>query len=132
MDINYENTFVHNFINKRYRDRLLFELNSDKKRAKAIDRFSHDAESLIKADKIFAKGNISRTILEHELQKRKFAAAYVLSSNYLQGVSLPIEEALAYFEDECMPVIMIFSSDFAVIKTEFEFVAEKYILSNSQ
>lgn len=40
--------FANNFINTIYRDRLLFELKTSKKRLKALMRFSHNTNDLIK------------------------------------------------------------------------------------
>ena len=50
-----EESFVNNYINPLYRDRLLFEFKSSKKRLTAIMRFSHNIDSLVKENKVFSK-----------------------------------------------------------------------------
>ena len=47
MDKSIEQFFVKTYIDKDYQERLLFELNSMKKRSKALSRFSHDAETVL-------------------------------------------------------------------------------------
>ena len=48
MDKSIERFFVKTYIDKDCQERLLFELNSMKKRSKALSRFSHDAETVLK------------------------------------------------------------------------------------
>ena len=48
MNKSVEQFFVKTYIDKDYQERLLFELNSIKKRSKALSRFSHDVESFLK------------------------------------------------------------------------------------
>ena len=48
MNKSVEQFFVKTYIDKDYQERLLFELNSIKKRSKALSRFSHDVESFFK------------------------------------------------------------------------------------
>ncbi len=47
MDYSAEERFIKNFIKKRYRERLLFELTTPKKRYDGLDRFCHQASELI-------------------------------------------------------------------------------------
>ena len=60
MDCFSEKIFVNNFIVKRLRDRVLYELSSCKHREKAIDRFSHNIDDIIIYENIFMRSkNIS-------------------------------------------------------------------------
>ena len=58
MNVNLEEKFVNNFINASYRERLLFELKTHKKRLKALMRFSHDIDKLVKVGSIISKSKI--------------------------------------------------------------------------
>ena len=48
MDFSIENKFVKEYIKKEYQERLLFELQSKKHREKAIARFAHSSETILK------------------------------------------------------------------------------------
>ncbi len=50
-----EEKFVNDFINPSYRDRLLFELKTSKKRLNALMRFSHNTNNLVKKDVLYSK-----------------------------------------------------------------------------
>lgn len=117
MNVNLEEKFINDFINASHRDRLLFELKTQKKRLKALMRFSQDIEKLVKAGSIISK---SKTFDEKELKKffkgREF---YVISLKYLDGIMMNINEILCHIYDEHLPVI-ICGEDVAVIKKEFE------------
>lgn len=129
MDKDIEKKFVENFIQKRYRDRLLFELNSPKKRVDFLSRFCHNADEIIDPNKIVLKGKKIDTDIEKELKQHKINdEVYVLSFKYSQGQSLGLQEALDYCEEENMPVIIILSDDLALIKTEVEFGAPLKLL----
>ena len=69
MTINhFEEVFIDKFVVKQIKDRLLYELSSVKYREKAIWRFSHGAENILKSSKIVFKGtsnNIPELILKY-------------------------------------------------------------------
>ena len=48
MDFSIENDFVKRAIKKDYQERIIFELQSQKYREKAIDRLSHSPETILK------------------------------------------------------------------------------------
>ena len=48
MDFDIEIGFVKKYIKKEYQDRLIFELKSKKHREKAVSRFSHFSENILK------------------------------------------------------------------------------------
>ena len=125
-----EKAFINNFVKKQYQERLLFEFNSDKKRENALDRFSHNIEDIVRADRIILSGTkISKPDIERELKLKKInALAYVISSRYIQGQFFDVQEALSFCEDECMPVIIIFSEKMAFIKAEVEYGAPMKML----
>ena len=124
-----EESFVNNYINPLYRDRLLFEFKSSKKRLTAIMRFSHNIDSLVKENKVFSKlKEIDDKKLKLFLKGKEL---YVVSFKYLDGILMGVNEAVNYVCNEYMPVI-IFGANVAVIKKEFEKGGDNiYLLKNS-
>lgn len=109
--------FANNFINTIYRDRLLFELKTSKKRLKALMRFSHNTNDLIKKDMIYSRlKNFDYNELKLFLNDKEF---YVISFKYLDGIIMNVVEILDYIRDEYMPVIVC-GNNIAVIKKEVE------------
>ncbi len=53
----YEKDFVQNYIVKNRRERLLYELTTEKKRYQGLDRFCHECDTLLDPKKIVLKGN---------------------------------------------------------------------------
>lgn len=112
-----EEKFVNDFINPSYRDRLLFELKTSKKRLNALMRFSHNTNNLVKKDMIYSKLNkFEYDQLNNFLNGKNF---YVISFKYLNGIIMNVNETLDYISDECMPVIVCGNNN-AIIKKEFE------------
>lgn len=112
-----EEKFVNDFINPSYRDRLLFELKTSKKRLNALMRFSHNTNDLVKKDMIYSKlKKFEYDQLYNFLNGKNF---YVISFKYLNGIIMNVNEILDYISDECMPVIVCGNNN-AIIKKEFE------------
>lgn len=112
-----EEKFVNDFINPSYRDRLLFELKTSKKRLNALMRFSHNTNDLVKKDMIYSKlKKFEYNQLNNFLNEKNF---YVISFKYLNGIIMNVNEILDYISDECMPVIVCGNNN-AIIKKEFE------------
>ena len=112
-----EEKFVNDFINPSYRDRLLFELKSSKKRLNALLRFSHNTNDLVKKNMIYSKlKKFEYDQLNNFLNGKNF---YVISFKYLNGIIMNVNEILDYISDECMPVIVCGNNN-AIIKKEFE------------
>ena len=117
MKANFEEDFINNFINKQYRNRLLFELKSSKKRINALMRFSHNIDDLIKKEKVSSKlKNFEESELKSFLKENKF---YVLSFKHLEGCILEGNDVLEYISEELSPVIVC-GTNIAVLKKEFE------------
>lgn len=112
-----EEKFVNDFINPSYRDRLLFELKTSKKRLNALMRFSHNTNDLVKKDLIYSKlKKFEYNQLNNFLNGQNF---YIISFKYLNGIIMNVNEVLDYISDECMPVIVCGNNN-AIIKKEFE------------
>ena len=117
MNFDLEEKFVNDFINPSYRDRLLFELKTSKKRLNALMRFSHNTNDLVKKDMIYSKlKKFEYNQLNDFLNGQNF---YVISFKYLNGIIMNVNEVLDYISDECMPVIVCGNNN-AIIKKEFE------------
>ena len=84
-----EQVFVEKYINKRYKERLQFELSSKKKRRDGLDRFSHDTESAIDSKKLTLKTNKLNKPFFIKLF-RNANNVYVLSDKYLDGKEMSI------------------------------------------
>ena len=116
MRFDLEEKFVNNYINRSYRNRLLFELKSSKKRLDAIMRFSHNIDSLIKIETIHLKlKKFDACELKSFLINQKL---YVVSFKFLDGIMMDTNELLAYIQDDYP--ILICGNDIAIIKKEFE------------
>ena len=113
MNKSVEQFFVKTYIDKDYQERLLFELNSMKKRSKALSRFSHDAETVL--NKVLDKRIITDLSELHENDK----AVYVISWDENDGMYIPFEDAMRYCENTSTSVILIGNS-FSLIKEEVE------------
>ena len=121
----YEEKFVNDFINTSHRDRILFELKSSKKRLNALMRFAHNTNELVKLNKVYSKlKKYDFNILNSFLKEQEF---YVISFKYLDGTIMNVSEVLEYIDDEYMPVI-VYGSNIAVIKKEFEKGEDNYYL----
>ena len=112
-----EEKFVNDFINPSYRDRLLFELKTSKKRFNALMRFSHNTNDLVKKDMIYSKlKKFEYDQLNNFLNGKNF---YVISFKYLNGIIMNVNAILDYISDEWKPVIVCGDNN-SIIKKEFE------------
>ena len=117
MDFSIEIDFVKKHIKKEYQERIIFELQSKKNREKAISRFSHSSDMILKDQ--FVKCTMA------ELQNHLADSCgvkeecYMISGDTIDGHTLPLHDAVEYCQASHMAVILI-SSKFAVVKEEFE------------
>ena len=115
MDKKIEIEFVKKCIKETYQERILFELQSKKHREKAILRFSHSSENILKNN--FVKSNISN--MQSILSKKTLEKCYIISDALYDGEMLEFNDAVEYCKEAYMPVILI-SPQFVVIKEEVE------------
>ncbi len=116
MDYNAERNFVHSFIRKNRRDRLLYELTNPEKRYEGISRFCHQAGELLDRSKILMQGEdldrrpeFSRFIREHN------EICFVLSPDfYMDEQFLPLEDAVQKAVI-CPDAVLIMGSTFAIV-----------------
>lgn len=121
-----EQVFVEKYINKRYKERLQFELSSKKKRRDGLDRFSHDTELLIDDKKLSFKTDAPTQSL-FSTWFGKSTDVYVLSDKYIDGKQMSIADAYEYAVNEYCAVV-ICGDGCAVIKSESENTSEYFIL----
>ncbi len=96
MDHSAEERFIKNFIKKRYRERLLFELITPKKRYAGLDRFFHQASELIDPVKIYLEGDdLERRPEFREFCKKHQGLCRVLSPEfYWDETEASLDEAV--------------------------------------
>ena len=128
MDFSIENKFVKEYIKKEYQERLLFELQSKKHREKAISRFSHSSETILKD--CFSKSSILELQKNCEIVSSK-EQCYILSNDLYDGRMLLWKEAIRYCAASYMVVILI-SEKTIVIKEEFEKGEPLILVSNKK
>ncbi|MBE5925965.1 MAG: hypothetical protein E7270_03280 [Lachnospiraceae bacterium] len=131
MDKEKELLFVKNFIIKPKRERILYELASNKKRKNAISRFCHMASDYIDIKKIVYEGDVlnGTKLLEIIRKFTKKNIGYVISwDDDVDGTFLDIDLAISKAIEDYMVTIVIIDN-VALIKTEQEDGAAKsYIL----
>ena len=96
MDYSAEERFIKNFIKKRYRERLLFELTTPKKRYAGLDRFCHQASELIDPVKIYLEDDdLDRRPEFKDFCKKHQGPCHVLSPEfYWDEIEVTLDEAV--------------------------------------
>lgn len=121
MNKSVEQFFVKTYIDKDYQERLLFELDSIKKRSKALSRFSHDVESVLKK-------SVNKQIISNlDDFQEKDQTVYVISWDEKDGKTMSLSDAIRYLEFSYMSAILI-GKDFSLIKEEPEKGGAKYFI----
>ena len=113
MDITIEQEFIKKYIDKGYRERLLLELGSAKRRTKALSRFSHNAEEILN------KNITQKTITNFSDIKETDKTVYVISWDESDGTQISFVDAIKYCETTYTSVVLI-GEAFALIKEETE------------
>ena len=112
-------------------ERLFFELQ--KKRDKAIDRFSHNAAEMLDLTRVVLSGKKLQTNdINTELcdYVNKDANVWVISANskYDKKIMTLNKSILLFFEDY-LPIIITDGEHFALVKEEFSDAStQKYVL----
>ena len=123
-----ENEFINLFISKDYKERLLYELNSPKKRDVGLDRFCHDfykmisKRALVESNKILTKKDLS-------LFFNQTREVFMLSSKFTNGAMVSLNEAFDYLQNEYY-FLILYANNRAVVKAEYEGgKSEVYVLT---
>jgi len=112
MDFNVEAGFVMKYVKKEYRDRVLFELQTKKHREKAISRFCHSSQKILKD--CFIKCTMSDLQKHFCLESNSIDKCYLITNDANDGTFLLLREAFEHCRKSYMAVILI-SSKFVVI-----------------
>ncbi len=118
MNYDIEKKFAGNFIQKRWQDRLIYELSKEKKRKTALSRFCHNAENYIKKDTIIYKGCNLDDIF-NIIAVKTGEGCYIISWDKDDGLCVNLRQALDKIDNAGLSMILIFS-DYSIIITERE------------
>lgn len=121
-----QENFISKYIISQKKNRLLYEINSKKKKSNFINHFCHDTLSFVIPEKIVYSGNISNAnnyIIESDF--------LVISSDFIDGKMMNKEDLILYMEKEYMAIVAI-SDLIAIIKDEYEFDSHIFILKNTK
>ncbi len=88
-----ENQFIHTFIRKSRRIRLIHEFSAPEKRYRGLSRFNHEAEKLLEPTKVLVKGENLSTRREYLdfLAQNEEVCAFFSPDPSLDGVVLSPE-----------------------------------------
>lgn len=119
--------FVSRYIISSKQDRLLYEINSKKKKEKFINHFCHDTLSFIIPDKIVFRGNVydSFNFIKNE---NNF---FVISFDFIDGKKMEKADLLKYMENEYLAIVAI-SDSCAIIKEEHDDNSHVFVLKSSK
>ena len=116
MDHSAEERFIKNFIKKRYRERLLFELTTPKKRYAGLDRFCHQTSELIDPAKIYLEGDdLERRPEFKEFCKKHQDLCRVLSPEfYWEKTEVSLDEAVK-MATMSLDAFLVLGDGFAIV-----------------
>lgn len=131
---NMETKFVNNFLIRQKQERILFELQ--KKRSRAIDRFSHDVKVLLNSNIILLSGehlridDVVKALQDYNISLR--AMVCIISGNEtLDNKIISLQEAIKFFFNDYLQMVITDGEHFALIKEETSgSYSQKYVLIN--
>lgn len=134
METKFVNNFVNNFLIKQKQERILFEFQ--KKRSRAIDRFSHDVKVLLNSNKILLSGeylridDVVKALQDYNISLR--AMVCIISGNEtLDNNIISLQEAIKFFFNDYLQMVITDGEHFALIKEETSgSYSQKYVLIN--
>jgi len=134
METKFVNNFVNNFLIRQKQERILFEFQ--KKRSRAIDRFSHDVKVLLNSKKILLSGehlridDVVKALQDYNISLR--AMVCIISGNEtLDNKIISLQEAIKFFFNDYLQMVITDGEHFALIKEETSgSYSQKYVLIN--
>lgn len=133
MDRSIEERIVNVFFNKRCRERILYELRSDKKRKCFFDRIAHRCEDHLKSRTIVYRSNklVDRDRLR-EILCGKTSTCYVIAyKSELDGAFVDFDEAMNELYGNGPFLLYSIDNDVLYLEAEYDFdIHPSYILSN--
>ena len=118
MKTEYDYAVIADFLDSSVKERITHELSSPKKRIKAIDRFSHNTDSIINKKRLYFKGNSINETIKNEI-KSSTAEGVVLSFKYQDGERMSIDDVFNYLYEE-YSVVLVIMEKWLIIKPEYE------------
>ncbi|MCR3759755.1 hypothetical protein KYB31_12290 [Clostridium felsineum] len=105
----YEIEIVKTFFNKHCRERIIYELNSKKKRMNAISRLCHDFKEVLKIDYMKEINCVDYKEVLEQIKKYSGAnACYVISYNKeVDGLYMELDDALKSIVGLGMPSLVV-------------------------
>lgn len=131
MDINKEKTFCSLFIDKRMRDRIFYELQSPVKRRNALGRFCHNAEKIIRTDRIVNVNACpnAKELADGLIHMAGINTGYFISLSEQDGNEALLEQGIAEAIRIGMGFAVLVGDSIALIREEQMFGAPKvYVL----
>ena len=121
----YQEFFISNYIISSKKKRLIYEIDSTKKKRCFIDHFCHDTKKFIISNKIIYEGELNDSFFIMERVKNEHF--FVMSENYIDGITMDYNELKELLDKDLMEVIAI-SKKHVIIKEETEKKSNVYIL----
>lgn len=121
----YIDLFISKYIKSNKKDRLIYEINSKKKKAEFINHFCHDTKKYVEENKVIFYGKLNECL--KMIKSNNKNNYFVISDNYLDGLMMNFDELKIYLEKEYMAILAI-SDDLTIIKEETEAESYAYIL----
>ena len=111
--------FVRKYVRKRYRDRLLYELNEPEKRTEGLDRFAHQVKDLLDEKRIvLSDSNLENSKSFADFMQDRDKHCLLLSADLeLDGRELELDDAIkaALFSFDA---VIIVGADYALVFAE--------------
>lgn len=111
-----ESVFIEKCIKKEYRDRMIYELQSQKKREKALSRFAHSAGEVLQ--EYFSLVNISDLQDQLKINVNKTEKCYVISNGVYDKAFVNYDDAINILKQSYSSVILVFEKCI-VVKEEY-------------
>ena len=129
-----ETKFVNNFLIRQKQERILFEFQ--KKRSRAVDRFSHDVKVILNSNKIILFGehlqieDVVKALHDYNISLRVMVC--IISGNEtLDKNIISLQEAIKFFFNDYLQMVITDGEHFALIKEEtLGSCSQKYVLIN--
>ena len=115
-----EERFVAAYVRRERRERLLFELQSPKRRYRGLDRFCHTAPDLLDERRVALEGpdpDRQPAFAAFLQAHRKDACTLLSPDGSLDGLELPFQAALVMALD-CLDAVILVGPDFAYVQGE--------------
>ena len=129
-----EQEFVHAFIRRTYRDRLLYELSTEQKRYRGLSRFCHQADDLIDERTILLKSTqLEQDAVFQTFLKQQTGSCQIWSPDpAIDRLCLPLSDAVSAAARSCDAAILL-GDGWAAVFTEAEKGGRmKYLLTEKR